>query len=190
MASATRGAPLPPLDGHAQRFGDRGYRTGAFVSAFPLDGRFGLARGFDEYDDRFVGAAPRPAFLEQERRAEDTVARAVAWLQAQGDRPTLCWVHLYEPHFPYAPPEPFASRFRDAPYDGEVAATDAALAPLLDPLLAAGPSRDTLVVLTSDHGESLGEHGEATHVFVRSHVARAMILRTGCLRRVAPMAAM
>ena len=153
-------ASLPTL---ATLLHDRGYRTGAFVSAFPLDGRFGLSRGFDEYDDRFVGSAPRPALLEQERPGTETVARAVAWLQARRDTPAFCWVHLYEPHYPYVPPEPLASRFRGAPYDGEVAAADAALAPLLDPLLSAGRASDTLVVVTSDHGESLGEHGEATH---------------------------
>jgi arylsulfatase A-like enzyme/Flp pilus assembly protein TadD len=141
----------------------RGYRTGAFVSAFPLDARFGLARGFDEYDARFVDATPRPAFLEQERRGTETVARAGAWLTAQPAQPTFCWVHIYEPHFPYAPPEPFASRFRSAPYDGDVAAADAALGPLVEPLLSRGRDGDTLVLFTSDHGESLGEHGEATH---------------------------
>jgi choline-sulfatase len=141
----------------------RGYRTGAFVSAFPLDGRFGLERGFDEYDDRFVDATPRPAFLEQERRGSDTVARAQRWLAAGQGQPTFCWVHIYEPHFPYTPPEPFASRFRNAPYDGDVAAADAALGPLLEPILSRGRQGNTLVVFTSDHGESLGEHGEATH---------------------------
>ncbi len=141
----------------------QGYRTGAFVSAFPLAARFGLARGFDVYDDRFVDAEPRPAFLVQERKGADTVRRAREWLAAQQAPPSFCWVHLYEPHFPYEPPEPFAARFAAAPYNGEVAAADAALGPLLDPILAEGDKGRTLVVLTSDHGESLGEHGEATH---------------------------
>jgi arylsulfatase A-like enzyme/Flp pilus assembly protein TadD len=140
-----------------------GYRTGAFISAFPLDARFGLARGFDEYDDRFVDATPRPAFLEQERRGTETVAHARAWLAAEYGQPTFCWIHLYEPHFPYAPPEPFASRFPGVPYDGDVAAADDALKPLLEPILSRGREGGTLVLFTSDHGESLGEHGEATH---------------------------
>jgi len=142
-----------------------GYRTGAFVSAFPLDSRFGLDRGFDVYEDGFVDAQSRPAFLEQERRGADTVALARRWIAGDPtDRPYLCWVHLYEPHFPYAPPEPFASRFPNDPYLGDVAAADAALAPLLDPLTASGGTgRGTLVVFTADHGESLGEHDEATH---------------------------
>jgi arylsulfatase A-like enzyme/Tfp pilus assembly protein PilF len=141
----------------------RGYRTGAFISAFPLDSRFGLDRGFDLYEDSFVDAGSRRAFLEQERTGADTVALAVRWLEAAGETPWLAWVHLYEPHFPYAPPSPFDRRFADDPYLGEVAAVDAILEPLLAPILEAGAGSDTLVVLTSDHGEGLGEHGEATH---------------------------
>ena len=140
----------------------RGYRTGAFVSAFPLDARFGLARGFDVYDDRMAAAPAGPGFVEPERSGAATVALARRWL-AEGAGPSFCWVHLYEPHYPYRPPEPLASRFAGDPYRGEVAAADAALAPLLEPILAAGTEGKTLVVLTADHGESLGEHGEATH---------------------------
>ena len=139
-----------------------GYRTGAFVSAFPLDSRFGLDRGFDVYDDRFGDAERQGAFFLQERPGTATVTAARQWLEAQRGA-VFCWVHLYEPHFPYLPPEPFASAFRQAPYDGEVAAADAALAPLLAPILEAGANGRTLVVLTGDHGESLGDHGEKTH---------------------------
>jgi arylsulfatase A-like enzyme/Tfp pilus assembly protein PilF len=140
-----------------------GYRTGAFVSAFPLDARFGLGRGFDRYDDRLGNAETHAAFHMQERRGVDTVAAAKAWLESQTGAPTFCWVHLYEPHFPYEPPEGFAARFRDDPYLGEVAAADDALRPLLAPLLDSGRKGRTLVVLTADHGESRGEHGETTH---------------------------
>jgi choline-sulfatase len=147
----------------------RGYRTGAFVSAFPLDSRFGLTRGFDVYDDRFP-KSDATAFRVPERRGADTVAAALRWIDgaapaasaAPGDRPWFAWVHLYEPHFPYAPPEPYASRYRDRPYFGEVAAADAALEPLLQRVLDAS-ARPTLVILTGDHGEALGEHGEMTH---------------------------
>src|SRR3954470_3800474 len=148
----------------------RGYRTGAFVSAFPLDARFGLARGFDVYDDRFPKNETSLAFRVPERRAPDAIAAALAWITggatgtaADGVRaPWFAWVHLYEPHFPYAPPEPYASRYRDRPYFGEVAAADAALQPLLQRVLDAS-ARSTLVILTGDHGEALGEHGEMTH---------------------------
>jgi arylsulfatase A-like enzyme/Flp pilus assembly protein TadD len=139
-----------------------GYNTGAFVSAFPLESRFGLSRGFDVYDDRFADAA-RPAFLIQERAGRETTARAVRWLDTQRENRWFCWVHIYEPHFPYTPAEPFASRFPADSYHAEVAAADASLAPLLESIVQTGGNSRTLVVLTSDHGESLGDNGEATH---------------------------
>jgi arylsulfatase A-like enzyme/tetratricopeptide (TPR) repeat protein len=154
----------PGEESLATRLKTQGFRTAAFISAFPLDSRFGLARGFDVYDDRFLDHAPRPAMLEQERAGIETAAAAERWLRAQDSSERwFCWVHLYEPHFPYTPPEPFATRFARDPYAGEVAATDAALGPLLDTILRAGASTRTMVVVTSDHGESLGEHEEATH---------------------------
>lgn len=148
----------------------RGYRTGAFVSAFPLDSRFQLTRGFDVYDDRFP-KSDATAFRVPERRGADTVAAALRWIAAEstaapepgGARRWFAWVHLYEPHFPYTPPEPYGSRYREHPYLGEVAAADAALGPLLQHVFDAAAHRPTLVILTGDHGESLGEHGEMTH---------------------------
>src|SRR5258708_94294 len=110
-----------------------GYRTGAVVSAFTLDSRFGLDRGFDVYDDQLDGPAGPLALPE--RHGTDTVAAAQRWL-AQGDgRPTFCWIHIYDPHAPYLPREPFASRYAGTPYVGEAAAADAALEPVLRPLL-------------------------------------------------------
>jgi arylsulfatase A-like enzyme/Tfp pilus assembly protein PilF len=139
---------------------DAGYATGAFVSAFPLDRRFGLARGFDVYDDEY-GAGAVGDFVFPERAGDETVSRAAAWWEAQAGRRRFLWVHLFTPHFPYHPAERFAERYRDAPYYGEAAGADAELAPLLDTLLAL--PEPPLIVFTSDHGESLGEHGEATH---------------------------
>ena len=157
-----------------------GYRTGAFVSAFPLDARFGLGRGFDRYDDRLGNAGTHAAFHMQERRGVETVAAAKAWLEAQTGAPTFCWVHLYEPHFPYEPPEAFAARFRDDLYLGEVAAADDALRPLLAPLLDSGRKGRTLVVLTADHGESRGEHGEMTHgIFAYEATLRVPLILYG-----------
>jgi arylsulfatase A-like enzyme/Flp pilus assembly protein TadD len=141
---------------------ERGWRTGAFVSAFPLDSRFGLDRGFEVYDDR-LGGAGTTAFAMPERPGADTVRAARRWIDSVRGQKWLAFVHLYEPHFPYEPPAAIASRFPGEPYQGEVAAADAALGPLLEPLLAAGTRERVLVVFTSDHGESLGEHGEATH---------------------------
>src|SRR5207247_2440565 len=105
----------------------------------------------------------RTSFLLPERRGTETVEAATRWIAAQGAAPVFCFLHLNEPHFPYQPPEPFASRFPREPYAGEVAAADAALEPLLKPILEAGKEGRTLVVMTADHGESLGEHGEQTH---------------------------
>ena len=154
----------PDTETLATRLRAKGYRTAAFVSAFPLDSRFGLDRGFDVYDDRLgAGSQLERAFEMAERRGPSTVAAAVSWLESQQGSKTFCFVHLYEPHFPYEPPEPFATRFRADRYHGEVSATDAALETLLRPLLDAGASGRTLVILTADHGEALGEHGEETH---------------------------
>jgi arylsulfatase A-like enzyme/tetratricopeptide (TPR) repeat protein len=139
-----------------------GYATGAFVGAYPLEARFGLNQGFDVYDDRFPRGSNPDAFALAERRGDQVVAAARAWWDARRGERRFLWVHLYDPHAAYAPPEPFASRYRDDPYLGEVAATDSFLAPLLTRLLD-GRERPALVVVTSDHGESLGEHGELTH---------------------------
>jgi arylsulfatase A-like enzyme/tetratricopeptide (TPR) repeat protein len=141
---------------------DAGYATGAFVGAYPLDSRFGLDRGFDVYDDRTTRGDQAETFSLAERRGDEVVAPALHWWKRQRGKPRFLWVHLYDPHAPYAPPEPFASRFAANPYLGEVAATDSFLAPLLGPLLDK-KEPPCLVVVTADHGESLGEHGEATH---------------------------
>jgi arylsulfatase A-like enzyme/Flp pilus assembly protein TadD len=139
----------------------RGYSTGAFVGAFALDSRFGLTRGFDVYDDHY----PRkivPGALYPERRAENVIAPALAWIAGQSGK-WFCWVHLWDPHAPYSPSEPFASRFKESPYAGEVAYVDAELGELLAALQKRGSREKTLVIFTADHGESLGEHGEAQH---------------------------
>ena len=150
--SFTLGESMPTL---ATALHDAGYRTAAFVSAFVLDHRYGLARGFDRYDDR----------LELERRGGDTIAAAGAWLAetARDPRPFFLWVHLYDPHDPYDPPPPFATAFHDSPYDGEIAYDDQQIGELLARLHAIGADGSLLVAAAGDHGESLGEHGEATH---------------------------
>ena len=153
-------ADLPTM---ATRLKERGFATAAFVSAFVLDSRFGLDRGFDLYDDHTASVERQSPFTVPDRKATDTVARAVRWIDVQQDRQFFAFVHLYDPHFPYQPAEPFASRHKDAPYYGEVEAVDAALEPLLKPILDGLRGKKTLVILTSDHGESLGEHGESTH---------------------------
>lgn len=136
-----------------------GFATGAFIGGFPLDRRFGLAVGFDTYDDRLEASSATDAG-ERERRADAVVAAAGGWIEKQPGK-WLAWVHLYDPHAAYAPPREWAARYPDSPYLGEVAWTDHALGPLFD-LLATQP-RNTLIIVTADHGESLGEHGESTH---------------------------
>jgi arylsulfatase A-like enzyme/Flp pilus assembly protein TadD len=149
-----------------------GYRTGAFVGAFVLDARFGLDRGFDLYDDRYGEAHPGDPGDSAERRAEDVIRPAAAWIlerdYARGSvagnatsNKWFAWVHLYDPHEPYRAPEPYASQHE--PYDAEVAYTDATIGAFLDRLAAARQLDRTLVVVAADHGESLGDHGERTH---------------------------
>jgi arylsulfatase A-like enzyme/Flp pilus assembly protein TadD len=139
----------------------RGYATGAFVGAFPVDSRFGLVQGFDVYDDNYGTQGPTDlAFVE--RKAEAVVARAAAWLEGRTG-PWFLWLHLFDPHQPYQPPEPFLSQYPDAPYDGEIAYADSALGRLLDSLEEGKEAGRTAVIYTADHGESLGEHGETTH---------------------------
>jgi len=165
----------------------RGYATAAFVGAFPVHSRFGLNQGFDVYDDRFGDTRAPDEFAMPERPATVVVPLARQWIaerrqaggagragRASGDSGSgsrsgsgsgsgswFVWVHLFDPHAPYKPPPPFDAQYASQPYYGEVAATDAALAPLLDDLRRA--SRPTLVIVTGDHGEALGDHGEQSH---------------------------
>ncbi len=145
----------------AELLKSKGYATAAFVSGFPVDSRFGLNQGFDVYDDRYP-AKPLTGERFSERPAEKTVAAALQWLTAPKGK-WFCWVHLWDPHDPYAPPEPFATQYADDPYTGEVAYVDAQLAVLFDELAKRHLLDQTAVVLTGDHGESLGEHGEIFH---------------------------
>ena len=164
----------------ATRLKAAGYRTAAFVSAFVLDRRYGLARGFDVYDDRMdAGAAPGVIDIDAERRGDRTVAALSAWLDAQAGQasPFFAWLHLYDPHTPYTPPEPFARAFADAPYAGEIAFADSLIGSVLEHLGRLGVGDRTLVVVVGDHGESLGDHGEETHgMFVYESALRVPLV--------------
>ncbi|HEY2325499.1 MAG TPA: sulfatase-like hydrolase/transferase [Thermoanaerobaculia bacterium] len=140
---------------------DAGYATAAFVSAFPLDSRFGLNAGFDVYDDKYRETSNPLDFVVQERPAEETLNAARSWYESAAGRKRFLWIHLYDPHAPYDPPSPFREQYRDAPYLGEVAYVDAQLSRFLEPMLRSHPN--TFVVVTGDHGEALGDHGEQTH---------------------------
>ncbi len=143
-----------------------GYTTGAVISAFVLDARFGLDSGFDTYDDDFSDVGPHPERLDPERKADQTTDRAIDWLRANAARPFFLWVHYFDPHAPYHPPAPYARRYAQDPYAGEVAFMDAELGRLLKALRQLGRTDDTLVIAVGDHGESLGEHGELAHGYL------------------------
>ncbi len=150
----------------AERLSAAGYRTGAFISGYPLRRMFGLDRGFDSYRDDL---ATRPDGRWQDRPAADTTALALEWLRGvkkkDATQPFFLWVHYYDPHTPYEPPARFARPGPRGAYDGEVAAVDHAIGFLRRGLAEAFATRPRLLVLVGDHGESLGEHGEATHGF-------------------------
>lgn len=145
----------------AEHLKDFGYSTGAIIGAHPLDSRFGLDQGFDTYDDNYEKLSSQK-FALGERRADDVTKKAIDWLNGR-ESPWFLWMHFYDPHDPYEPPEPFHTEYKDRPYDGEVALVDSELGKLLDYMKANELSKNTLIVLTSDHGESLEEHGEKTH---------------------------
>jgi arylsulfatase A-like enzyme/Flp pilus assembly protein TadD len=147
----------------ARAFHDAGYRTAAFVGAYVLDRRFGLSGGFDTYDDRVPRDPSGDARFEAERRGDAVADAALAWLTQPSSTPFFAWVHFYDPHAPYDPPPEYLARARGNRYDGEVAFADAQAARLLEWLRAAGLEQTTIVAVAGDHGEGLGDHGEATH---------------------------
>jgi choline-sulfatase len=161
------GQPLDPqFRSVAQAFKKSGYSTGAVVSAFVLDRSWGLARGFDFYDDAFSAKtfAVKDAGLV-DRRAGESVQKAIGWLARTPHRPFFLWLHLYDPHSPYDPPEPYRSEYRSHLYDGEIAYADHELGNLITWLKEHRLYDSSLIVALSDHGESLGEHGEDEHGF-------------------------
>jgi arylsulfatase A-like enzyme len=164
-------ADVPVL---AESFRKAGYATAAFVGAAVLDGSLGLDRGFDVYDDTLAAASQGE---EPERRGDRTTDAALAFL-AKAKAPFFVWVHLYDPHAPYAPPEPYATKFAARPYDGEIAFVDAQVGRLVAEARARAPG--LLVTLAGDHGESLGEHGEDTHgIFLYQATQRVPLVVAG-----------
>ncbi len=158
----------------AEMLRGRGYRTAAFVSAAALDNRFGLGQGFEVYDDEMNPT--EGGQLIAERSAGEVVRTALEWLDDVDPSPFFLWVHFFDPHHPYSPPEPFRSRFADSLYEGEIAYTDREIGRLLEAIDLA----NTVVVTTADHGESLGEHGEQTHgIFVYDATLRVPLILAG-----------
>jgi arylsulfatase A-like enzyme/Flp pilus assembly protein TadD len=173
-------ADIPTL---AEYFSQAGYATAAVLGSPALSRRFGLSRGFDNYDDRFgASTGQQEAGLPNIKRPADSVVRlALAWIDGVSrGRPFFLWLHFYDPHQPYGAPEPFRSRFATGPYDGEIAYTDSALATLFAGLRSRGLFESSLIALTADHGEGLGDHGESTHgYFIYSSTIRIPLLVRG-----------
>ncbi len=154
----------------------RGYRTGAIVGSFVLDSMYGLDQGFMSYDDQLADSTALPEHSEfpsrgdivklrtiSERPASAVTDRAVSWLNQNKDENFFLWVHYFDAHYPYAPPPAIRARYPDSPYDGEIAYVDENVGRILSVVEAAGLLDETLIVVTGDHGEGLGDHGENTH---------------------------
>jgi arylsulfatase A-like enzyme/Tfp pilus assembly protein PilF len=170
MFSGVRDFTSPPLPVNiptlAEMLRRSGYQTAAFVSSFVLNSIWGLNRGFEVYDDDMGMDKNRPRFLFLlARRGDYTTDRFLAWLTRRGNGPFFAWLHLYDAHSPYRSPEPYHSRYAGRPYDGAIAFDDAQVGRVMSRLRALNLYKDTLIVLLSDHGESLGEHGESEHGF-------------------------
>jgi arylsulfatase A-like enzyme/Flp pilus assembly protein TadD len=145
---------------------ENGYSTAAFIGSAVLDSRFGLNKGFDTYYDHFDFSRLNEANLDlMDRRGDQVMDETLRWLRLDPPQPIFLWVHLYDPHYPYTPPEPYASRYRSHPYDGEIAFADAQVGRLFAFLRDNGLYGGSVIALMADHGEGLGEHGEKTHGF-------------------------
>jgi len=150
---------------------DRGYATAAAVGAFPVIARFGFDQGFDLFDDHLTGMyedylgerTPKKEMFFDERRAAQVNEAVIPWLEAREDEPFFLWLHYFDPHQPFEPPPPYDQLYADDLYDGEIAYSDSRLGHMLDQLKRMGKLDRTLIVMTADHGEGLGEHNEITH---------------------------
>ena len=170
----------------AEVFKGAGYQTAAFVSGFPLDRRFGFDRGFDTYDDHLPRGTDRRRTPHVERFADATTDAVLRWLGGRpgGDAngtPWFVWIHYYDPHAPYEPPAAdLAARYRASPYDGEIAFVDRQIGRLVRTLDSRADTARTITLVTADHGESLGEHGEETHgIFVYDATIRVPWVMAG-----------
>ena len=165
----------------AERLRDRGWKTGGFVGAYVLDAKWGIDQGFEHYYDQFdLSKYKRISLGDVARPAGDVVDAAMPWLEQNAGNRFFAWLHFYDPHTPYDPPEPFKSRFEGHPYVGEVAYVDAQIARVTNWLTSRGLMDRTIVIITGDHGESLGEHGEGTHgLFIYDATMKVpMVIRT------------
>lgn len=152
----------------AEALREHGYETAAFVASFVLDPRFGISQGFETYDAQFHSKPGVQRFLSQ--RPAGAVNRVVTtWLGEEPAQPFFLFVHYYDPHYPYTPPEPFASQFADDLYTGEIAYVDSCIGELLGTLGRLAPYDSALIIITGDHGEGLGDHSETRHGYFIYH---------------------
>jgi arylsulfatase A-like enzyme len=159
----------------AESLAARGFRTGAFVGSIVLDPDRGLAQGFATYSG--VAPQPTPGQRRRQRRGDAVVDDALEWIERVGDRPYFLWVHLYDPHRPYSPPEPYATTYSHNLYVGEIAYADSQVGRLIDGLEQRKLFGRSVVVVAGDHGESLGERGERDHgIFVYENVLRVPLM--------------
>src|SRR6516162_5453567 len=170
MFNGVRDFTSPPLPANvptlAEMLRHHGYHTAAFVSSFVLNSMWGLNRGFEAYDDDMAIDLNHTRFLFLlARRGDYTTDRFLTWLDRNGDKPFFAWLHLYDAHSPYRSPDPYHSHYSGRPYDGAIAFDDAQVGRVISRLRALNLYTNTLIVLLSDHGESLGEHGESEHGF-------------------------
>jgi len=162
----------------AELLKSKGYATAAFVSAYVMDKRFGLDQGFDIYNDDLSHEKDQ-TFLYKERRAEAVTLEAIQWLKETGPLRFFLWVHYFDPHMHYNPPPPFSDEYADNLYDGEIAYTDHWIGVLMETMHQPGLSENTLIVLTGDHGEGLGEHEEKTHgIFIYDATLKVPLIFT------------
>ena len=175
---------------------DQGYGTAAFVSAFVLDSRYGLDQGFEVYDDHYTAEWSEEQLRDAriynqmvtDRSADQTTGRALSWLREHAGEPFFLWVHYYDPHQRYAPPHPYDQLFHDSLYDGEIAFMDDQIGELLEAFRQRGQWDNTAVVVTADHGEGLGQHGETTHAALAydSTLRVALIVKPPASAGIAP----
>jgi arylsulfatase A-like enzyme/Tfp pilus assembly protein PilF len=150
----------------AERLKERGYRTGAFIAAYVLDSKWGIDQGIDTFFDDFDVSQRRGFSLGSiQRPANEVMDKALPWIQQDPGKPFFAWIHLYDAHSPFRPPEPFLTRYEGRPYAGEIAFADSQVGRLIAQLESSGLYDRTIVIVLGDHGESLNDHGEAFHGF-------------------------
>jgi arylsulfatase A-like enzyme len=163
----------------AERLRDAGYTTHAFISALVLNRRYNLDQGFETYDDDLWAEDEPKLFMIRERQAPKTTARFLTWYgrwKEGRDKPFFTWIHYFDPHQPYRPSSTDLA-LAPSPYDAEITGVDRQIGVIMDALERDGVLKDTLVIVTADHGESLGEHSEKTHaIFVYDATVRIPLI--------------